>query len=52
MDKKILLKKILEYFKVKDIPDNLNEMRKLYKEKVLSLDNYDIPEEILATEDN
>lgn len=51
MDKKILLKKILEYFKIKDIPDNLNEMKKLYKDIILSLDNYDIPDDILTTED-
>ena len=44
MDKKILLKKILEYFKVKEIPDNLNEQRKLYRDIVLSLKEYDIPD--------
>ena len=51
MDKKILLKKLLEYFKVKDIPENLNEMKKKYKEIILSLDKYDIPEDILTAED-
>ena len=51
MDRKILLKKILEYFKVKDIPDNLNEMKKIYKDLVLSLEDYDIPEDILLVED-
>ena len=51
MDKKILLKKIFDYFKIKDIPDSLNEQRKLYKELVLSLKEYDIPDEILNTED-
>ena len=51
MDKKILLKKLLEYFKVDNIPDNLNELRKLYKKIVLSLEEYDIPDEILVTED-
>ena len=51
MDKKILLKKVLEYFKVKDIPENLNEMKKKYKEIILSLDKYDIPEDILTAED-
>ncbi len=51
MDKKILLKKILEYFKVKEIPDNLNEQRKLYRDLVLSLKEYDIPDDILSIED-
>ena len=51
MDKKILLKKLLEYFKVKDIPENLNEMKKKYREIILSLDKYDIPDDILTAED-
>lgn len=52
MDKKILLKKILEYFyKGQEIPDNLNEMRKMYKKIIESIDDYDIPEDILLAED-
>jgi len=52
MDKKILLKKILEYFyKDKEIPDNLNEMRKMYRDIIETIEDFDIPEDILLTED-
>ncbi len=52
MDKKILLKQILEYFYKKDeIPDNLNEMKKMYKKAVIDNKDKEIPENILLLED-
>lgn len=51
MDKKILLKQLLEYFKVKDIPDSLPEMRKIYKEVVSNRKDKEIPDNILLLED-
>ena len=42
MDKKVLLEQILKYFKVKDIPEKLGDLRKLYKARFgrpLNLEN-------------
>jgi len=52
MDKKILLKQILEYFyKDKEIPDNLTEMKKMYKKAVIDNKDNEIPDNILLLED-
>ena len=52
MDKKILLEKLIKYLdKDAQIPESLEEMKDLWKRLVLELDNYDIPRDILDTED-
>ncbi len=54
MDKKIYLDKVLEYL-IKDknieIPDSLNDKRKLWSELVSSNDYFDVPDDILLNED-
>lgn len=51
MDKKILLKKIISYFYKGELPDDLKELRKLYKEVITNNSDYDIPDEILLADD-
>ena len=53
MDKKILLKQLLEYFyKDEEIPDDLTKMRKMYRDYVSSCNDMNIPEEILVVNEN
>ncbi len=51
MDKKVLLEQILKYFKVKDIPEKLGDLRKLYKEQIMNCNYLEVPENILLLED-
>ncbi len=51
MNKKVLLEQILKYFKVKDIPEKLGDLRKLYKEQIMNCNYLEVPENILLLED-